>query len=168
MVDHVAMRWARFQQPGARVTLALDKPLAGVLRHVEAWHERTRLRIVARGPDLANVRVGDRIRVKVKEPPLEFLNSGLPVDLGRTEGRAARIEWFLANTYCSCSIDGDGCTGMFYTLASCNTTRCGMPKRIRTFVGERIDKGMQDPAILAELRQTHGPLCAEACGTHGV
>jgi hypothetical protein len=159
MVDHEAMRWARHQQPGVEVTLMLDKPVKGVLRHVEGWHEKTRLRIATRGPDLADIRPGDRIRIKVPEPPPEVLDSELPVGIGRAKGRDKRIEWFLANTYCSCSIAGDGCTGMFYTLASCNPTRCGMPKRIKTLVGDLIDKGMKDKDILAELRKTRGPMC---------
>ena len=60
----------------------------------------------------------DGCRMESPAPPPEVLDSELPVGIGRAKGRDKRIEWFLANTYCSCSIAGDGCTGMFYTLAS--------------------------------------------------
>ena len=106
---------------------------------------------------------GTRVRVWVTPPALHRANkSDLPVGIGRARGQSERIAWFFANTYCSCSIMGDGCTGMFYTLASCHQTRCGMPKRIRTFVGERIDKGMTDAEILGELRKSRGPLCLKS------
>ena len=67
-----------------------------------------------------------------------------------------RIEWFLASTYCSCKIAGDRCTGMFYTLASCNVNACGMPNKIRSQVGGMIDEGLKDEAIWKKLRELRG------------
>ena len=144
---------------GAEVTVMLDPPVKGILRAVESWHEKTRLRIATSGPALRDLRAGHRLRVKVAEPPRDVLESAHPAGIGRARDRQQRIEWFLANTYCSCSIAGDGCTGMFYTLASCHPGRCGMPKRIRSFVGERIDKGMTDAKILEAMLESQGPKC---------
>ena len=63
----------------------------------------------------------------------------------------------LASTYCSCSIAGDVCTGMFYTLAACNTMTCGMPKRVRGFVGPLIEKGLTDREIFEKMEAELGP-----------
>jgi hypothetical protein len=82
----------------------------------------------------------------------------LPPDTDRPRGKSERVEWFLASTYCSCKVANDTCTGMFYTLASCNPNGCGMPNHIRERVGELIDQGKTDAQIFAELKKSQGPL----------
>ena len=52
---------------------------------------------------------------------------------------------------------GDGCTGHFYTLASCNPNACGMPNHMRQEIGAKIDKGMTDRQIFEELLKESGP-----------
>ncbi|MCI0639422.1 MAG: hypothetical protein L0Y70_10135, partial [Gemmataceae bacterium] len=68
-----------------------------------------------------------------------------------------RIEWFLANIYCTCGVRGDRCTGHFYTLASCNPNACGQPKFMRGILGKKIDAGKTDRQIFEELVKDHGP-----------
>jgi hypothetical protein len=59
--------------------------------------------------------------------------------------------------YCTCKVKGDGCTGHFYTLASCNPNACGMPNRMRRELGTLIDKGLSDSQIFEALLKDHGP-----------
>src|SRR5207249_5718958 len=54
--------------------------------------------------------------------------------------RDERVEWFLASIYCTCPVKGDRCTGMFYTLASCNPNGCGMPNAMRKHIGKRSEE----------------------------
>ena len=162
MLDHEAMRWGRYLKPGDKVKVATKTPIDAVVHDVKSWHDKTRVTISAvTGRDLSDLTSGQRIHLLVPEPPAEIQASSLPTDLGRTRGREQRVQWFLANTYCSCSIDGDGCTGMFYTLASCNPGTCGMPKRFRGIVETLIDQGKKDEEILSELTKTLGPMCTK-------
>jgi cytochrome c-type biogenesis protein CcmH/NrfF len=62
----------------------------------------------------------------------------------------------LASTYCGCSIHGDVCTGMFYTLAACNTMTCGMPNQVRKFVRTLIEKGLSDKEIFERMEKEFG------------
>jgi hypothetical protein len=157
VVDHEAMRWARSLKPKDLVKLGLEKPAAAVVVDVRPWNERTRLTLGAGGRDLADLRVGQRLRVLVPEPAAEVLASRFPPDAGRAREGAARTEWFLSSTYCSCSIAGDGCTGMFYTLAACNTMNCGMPNRVRKFVAPLLEKGLSDREVLESMEKEFGP-----------
>jgi hypothetical protein len=68
-----------------------------------------------------------------------------------------KAEWFLASVYCPCGVTGDGCTGDFYTLASCNPNACGMPNFMRKKVAAKIDKGLSDKQIFEELVKEYGP-----------
>ena len=52
---------------------------------------------------------------------------------------------------------GDGCTGHFYTLASCNPNGCGMPNHMRKILAGKIDKGLTDRQIFEQLFKEHGP-----------
>jgi hypothetical protein len=54
-------------------------------------------------------------------------------------------------------VGGNGCTGMFYTLASCNVHACGMPNAMRAMIGDLIDKGLTDKQIWDELKKSNGP-----------
>lgn len=158
VLDHEAIRWGRYLQPGDEVSLRTKTPISAAVKHVRPWRERTLLRLVtASGADQFDLSLGERIAVRVPQPPEEIQHSPLPTDIGRRTSKQERIEWFLASTYCSCKVAGDRCTGMFYSLASCNENACGMPNRIREQVGEMIDDGQTDERIWQELRQLRGP-----------
>jgi hypothetical protein len=156
LLDHEAMRWGRALKAGDLVTLRVDPPVAALVLDVKPWNERTRLSVAAVARDVAELRTGQRLRVGVPEPAADLLASRLPPDAGRPRDEAARGEWFLASTYCSCSIAGDVCTGMFYTLASCNAMTCGMPNRVRGFVGPLVQKGLTDREILERMEREFG------------
>ncbi len=159
MLDHEAMRWGRSLKPGDKVTLAAPPgaPIAAVVKDVRPWRERTQLRLVVNGVDMADLRLGQRLGLRMTPPPAEVDAGPLPPDVDRPRGRGERIEWFLASTYCTCKIGGDVCTGQFYTLASCNPNGCGMPNHVRRVVGEKIDRGMTDRQIFEELLKKQGP-----------
>jgi len=57
-----------------------------------------------------------------------------------------RIEWFLPVCIVR-GVNGDTCTGDFYTLASCNPNGCGMPIFMRQAIAAKIDKGLTDRQI---------------------
>jgi hypothetical protein len=157
MLDHEAMRWGRSLQPGDKVTLQAQPPINAVVKHVQPWRERTQLRLVVHAFDLADLEPGQRLLLKMTPPPAEVDTAQLPPDLDRPRTRAERIEWFLASIYCTCKIGGDGCTGHFYTLASCNPNGCGMPNHMRRTLAEMIDRGLTDRQIFEELLKEHGP-----------
>jgi hypothetical protein len=157
MLDHEAIRWGRSLKPGDKVSLQADPPIAAVVRHVRPWRERTQLRLVIHGLDLADLKLGDRLRLKMTPPPREVLEASLPPDVDRSRSRDERVEWFLASIYCTCPVKGDRCTGMFYTLASCNPNGCGMPNAMRKHLAGKIDRGMTDRQIFEEMLKTYGP-----------
>jgi hypothetical protein len=157
MLDHEAMRWGRSLKPGDKVTLRTEPPIAAVVRHVQPWRERTQLRLVVNGIDQADLTLGQRVRLGMSAPPEEVDTSVLPPDVDRPRSKEERVEWFLATIYCTCKVNGDICTGMFYTLASCNPNGCGMPNYTRKLLAEKIDKGMKDREILEEMLKESGP-----------
>ena len=70
-------------------------------------------------------------------------NAILPPDIDRPRAtKEERLDWFLANIYCTCKVLGDGCTGHFYTLASCNPNACAMPLYMRKVLRDEIEKGV--------------------------
>ncbi len=157
MLDHEAMRWGRSLKPGDKVTLATDTPIVAVVKDVRPWRERTQLRLVVAGADQTDLSAGQRVKLKMPAPPAEVEKSPLPPDLDRPHGnKAERVEWFLASIYCTCKIKGDGCTGHFYTLASCNPNSCGMPNHVREVIAKEIDKGLTDRQILEQLCKERG------------
>jgi hypothetical protein len=158
MLDHETMRWARSLKPGAEVTLVGTPPIKGVVRQVKPWRERTQVRLVVTTFDQADLRPGQRIALKMPAPAEDIERAALPPDVDRPRAtRDERIDWFLASIYCTCKIGGDGCTGHFYTLASCNPNACGMPKMARQILAEKIDKGLSDRQIFEELIKERGP-----------
>jgi hypothetical protein len=156
MLDHEAMRWARSLKLGDKVMLPGTKPIPAIVKEVRPWRERTQLRLVVHGADQTELAPGQRLLLKVPAPSKEIEDTPLPPDADRPRARAERVEWFLASIYCPCKVKGDGCTGDFYTLASCNPNACGMPNHVRKLVGEMIDKGMTDKQIFDELRKEFG------------
>jgi hypothetical protein len=157
MLDHEAMRWGRSLQPGAQVSLQVNPPISAVVRTVQPWRERTQLRLVLSGHDVADLKMGQRFRVKMPVPSREVQEALLPSGLDRPRSKDERIEWLLASVYCSCGIGGDGCTGHFYTLASCNPNGCGMPNSMRKTLAKMIDQGLTDRQIVEQLLKEQGP-----------
>jgi hypothetical protein len=158
VLDHEAMRWGRSLPPGAKVSLQVDPPISATVRAVQPWRERTQLRLVLSGHDVADLNMGQRLRVKMPAPPREVQEALLPSGLDWPRSKDERIEWLLASVYCSCGIGGDGCTGHFYTLASCNPNGCGMPDAMRKKLAQKIDQGLTDRQIIEQLLKEQGPL----------
>jgi hypothetical protein len=157
LLDHEGMRWGRFLKGGDPVKIHLEKDLDAVALEVRPWNERTRVLLATSGKEIADVPLGGRLRIGIPEPPSEILASRLPSDAGRVREGSARAEWVLASTYCACSIAGDGCTGMYYTLASCNGMTCGMPNRVRKFLAPLIEKRMPDKELFEAMEKEFGP-----------
>ncbi|MCI0377990.1 MAG: hypothetical protein L0215_10310 [Gemmataceae bacterium] len=158
MLDHQAMRWARALQPGDKVTLKAEPPIKGLVKAVQPWRERTQVRLVVHSFDLADLMPGQRVNLHCAAPKDEIDAAVLPPDIDRPrKDKQERIEWFLANIYCTCGVRGDRCTGHFYTLASCNPNACGQPKHMRGILGKKIDEGKTDRQIFEELVKDHGP-----------
>jgi len=155
-LDHEAIRWGRSLKAGDKAALNVDKPIKASVLETRPWYERTRVTLVSIGRDLADVTVGKRIRLSIEAPSPELLKSPVPLDAGRPREAAARAEWMLASTYCGCSIAGDVCTGMFYTLAACNTMTCNMPNQVRKFVRPLFEKGMSDKEIFEAMEKEFG------------
>jgi hypothetical protein len=157
LLDHEAMRWGRSLQVGDKVTLTDDPPVSAVVKSVKPWRERTQLRLVIKGLEIGDLKIGQRLGLKMTPPPAEVRDSPLPPDLDRARSKEERLEWFLSSIYCTCKVPGDRCTGMFYTLASCNPNGCGMPNGMRSLIGRKIDKGMTDRQIFEALLRDYGP-----------
>jgi hypothetical protein len=157
MLDHEAQRWGRSLKPGEQVTLRTATPITAVVRQVRPWRERTQVRLVVAAPDLGDLTLGQRVNLRMPPPTAEIDSARLPPDLDRPRSKEERVEWFLASIYCTCGVDGDVCTGHFYTLASCNPNGCGMPNHMRRKVAERIEKGLTDRQIFEELLKQYGP-----------
>ncbi len=158
LLDHEAMRWARALKPGGKATLMADPPIPCEVHQVRPWRERTVVRLVYSGFDAAELRPGQRLHLRTSAPPAEVEAAQLPPDLLRPRaGKDERIAWFLASVYCPCKVKGDGCTGDFYTLASCNPNACGMPNHFRQTIGKWIDEGLSDSQIFEKLLKDHGP-----------
>jgi hypothetical protein len=157
MIDHEAMRWARSLKTGDSVTLAASPPIKGVVRDMRPWRERTQLRLVVAAADQGDLRLGQRINLKMTPPSAAVQEAQIPPDIGRRTDRHERIEWFLASIYCTCGVSGNVCTGHFYTLASCNPNGCGHPNYVRKEIGKMIDEGKTDEQIFEILLKEQGP-----------
>jgi hypothetical protein len=157
-LDHEAMRWGRSLNLGDLVQLTADPPIKGVVKAVTPWRERTVVRVVVGELESSELKIGQRVALIMAPPSEAILASLYPPDLDKPRAKAERIEWLLASTYCVCGVDGDVCTGHFYTLASCNPNGCGMPNSMRGTLGKMIDRGLSDRQIFDELLQKHGPL----------
>jgi hypothetical protein len=81
-----------------------------------------------------------------------------PTDIDRPRSSAKRVEWVLANVYCTCKVRNNTCTGHFYTLASCNPNGCGQPNAMREQVRKLIDEGKSDRQIFDVLKTKEGEL----------
>lgn len=157
-LDHEAMRWGRSLAPGDTVHLRADPPLKAVVKAVGPWRERTVVRLVVGVLESADLKIGQRLTLKMTPPPAAVDDDVYPPDLDRPRSRAERVEWFLASTYCTCGVSKNTCTGHFYTLASCNPNGCGMPDHRRAELGAKIDRGLTDRQIFDALLKEAGPL----------
>jgi hypothetical protein len=157
ILDHEAMRWGRSLRPGAKVELAAKPPINAVVKSVQAQREKTQVRLVVKSFDLADLSMGERVHMKMPAPPAEVENDVVPPGIDGPQTKAERIDWFLANIYCTCKVGGDGCTGHFYTLASCNPNACGAPNQTRKYIGAKIDDGWTNREIFAALLKERGP-----------
>ena len=158
MLDHEAMRWARSLRLGDKVKLAADPPIVAVVKDVKPWRERTQVRLVVNGLDIAELQSGQQTSLKMIAPSKEIQESDYPPDLGGKRSKEERIDWFLASIYCTCKVANDICTGDFYTLASCNPNGCGMPNATRRKIANLIDKGLDDKQVWDDLRVERGEL----------
>ena len=158
LLDHEALRWARSLKVGDRVELAATPPIKAVVKQVTPQREKTQVRLVAHSVDLADLVTGQRVRLKMPAPAASVDDDPLPPDVDRPRGKEERVEWFLANIYCTCGVEGDVCTGHFYTLASCNPNGCGAPNATRKLIAGKIEQGLTDRQIFEELLQQRGPL----------
>jgi len=157
LVDHEAMRWARWLQKGDKVRLTEDPPVDAVVKASTPWRERTLLRLVAKPRDLTDLKAGRRLGLKMAAPPPSVEADRLPPDMDRPRGQPERVEWFLASVYCTCGVRGDTCTGMFYTLASCNPNGCGQPNMVRKKLEKLIGEKLTDRQIMERLLKDEGP-----------
>lgn len=157
-LDHEAMRWGRSLDAGDTVHLQADPPIRAVVKAVTPWRERTVLRLVVGELESSELKIGQRLAVKMAAPAEAVEASEYPPDMGRERSRAERVEWFLASTYCTCGVSKDVCTGHFYTLASCNPNGCGLPNSRRKAIGKMIDDGLTDRQVLDALLKKEGPL----------
>ena len=132
---------------GDQVELTADPPIKAVVKSVTPWRERTTVRLVMGELESSELKLGQRIGLKMKAPAKDVDESPYPPDIGRTRTEDEQVEWFLASMYCVCGIGADTCTGHFYTLASCNPNGCGSPNATRDEVRELIGKGKSDKEI---------------------
>jgi hypothetical protein len=155
-LDHEAMRWGRSLVAGDVVHLTATPPIKGVVRAVTPWRERTVVRLVVGELESSELKIGQRLGLKMSPPSTELESSPYPPDSDRPRPKTERIEWFLASIYCTCGVGNDTCTGHYYTLASCNPNGCGMPNQARGILAGLIDKGLSDRQILDELLKKNG------------
>jgi hypothetical protein len=157
MLDHEAMRWGRSLQVGDKTTLQGARPMPAVVRQLRPWRERTRILLAVDDPEASALTVGERVAFRLAAPPAE--DDPLPAGLGQARSKPERVEWLVSSVYCPCTMH-DGCAGHFFTVAACNSgpsDPCGLAKRIRAEVAERIDKGRTDREIIEELLKGRGP-----------
>ncbi|MSQ96713.1 MAG: hypothetical protein EXR98_19465 [Gemmataceae bacterium] len=156
ILDHEAMRWGRSLVPGTKVALAATPPIDAVVKSVSAQREKTQVRLVVKSIDLADLNMGQRVALKMSAPAVEVENALMPPDIDRPKTKEERIDWFLANTYCTCGVAGDTCTGHFYSLASCNPNSCGAPNQTRQYIGKKIDEGWTNREIFDAMLKLRG------------
>jgi hypothetical protein len=157
-LDHEAMRWGRSLRPGDTVQLVTDPSIKAVVKAVTPWRERTVVRLVVGELESSELKIGQRLALKMAPPDAAVEASVYPPDIDRERTQGERVEWFLASTYCTCGVSKDICTGHFYTLASCNPNGCGLPNARRAALRAMIDQGLSDRQIFDALLKEAGPL----------
>lgn len=131
-LDREAMRWGRSLNVGDTVHLQADPPIKAVVKTLSPLRERTVVRLVVGELESSELKIGQRLTLKMTPPAETIETSVYPPDIGRARSRAGRIEWFLANTYCTAA--------WVKTPAPGTSTRSGAATR--TGVGCRTTGGM--------------------------
>jgi hypothetical protein len=158
MLDHEAIRWGRSLATGNVVHLVAEPPIKGVVKTVTPWRDRTLVRLVVGELQSSELKLGQRLGLRMTPLSANIDQSAYPPDIGRARSPDERIEWFLASTYCACGIQKDICTGQVYTLASCNPNGCGSPDATRKEIRKFITQGKTDQEIWDTLFKDRGPL----------
>ncbi len=156
-LDHESMNWGRSLVAGDTVSIPVKPPIKGVVKKVTPWRERTVVRLVVGELESSELKIGQRLHLRMTPPAETVDNSRYPAGIDRERSTNERIEWIISSIYCTCGIDKDICTGDFYTLASCNPNGCGMPVLTRAKLGKMMDKGMTDRQIFDVLLKDRGP-----------
>ena len=148
--------YARTWKLNEPVQLRADSAPAfsGRVTAVHPDYSRVRLTLDFTHGETPAMRPGEEVTILGKLPAKPDLDT--PPDLGRFTGRQERIDYFLSTIYCSCGMLGNSCAGHWNTLAACQLHGCGMPNLSTKLIGERIDAGQTDAAILTELLERNG------------
>ena len=104
MVDHEGIFWSRWLKPGDVVHLTAEPDIKAIVRSVAPWRDRTLVRLVVGELESSELRIGERLGLKMAPPPADVQDSSYPPDIDRPRARAERIEWFLASSYCACGV----------------------------------------------------------------
>ncbi len=163
MLDHESLSWGRTLQPGDRVTLESSSELQATstpatVQQLRPWRERTQLLLELEQPLPVGSTIDRRIFVKLQAAPAN-VNFNEPPGLDQPRSAAQRVDWLMSGIYCTCGMH-DMCSGHFYTLAACDsfgTNPCGLAKRTRADITERVQQGQTDRRILEELLHDRGP-----------
>ena len=134
-----------------------DEVVKGMNAGKDVWTLMREIKL-PKGLEIGDLKIGERLMLKMPAPSKEVQDSPYPPDLDRERTREERLEWFLSSIYCTCPVKGDRCTGMFYTLMACNPNACGTPSAMKKNIANKIDKGMTDRQIFEEMLKTYGPL----------
>lgn len=146
-------RWIKLNDTVGLMDRAREKTSCTVTE-VHPDYSRIRVRLNFPATARSGIQPGDDVAIFTKLPePASFET---PPDLGRFTDRQERIDYFMSTIYCPCGMMGTSCAGHWNTLAACKLHGCGMPNLITKLIGNRIDEGQDDKAILAELVQRDG------------
>lgn len=158
MLDHESSQRARSLLAGGKITIQAADQMPAIIQQVHPWRERTQILLSIDASQLAELTVGERLKLLVTAPTASS-NTDLPPELGKSQTKGDRLEWLMSALYCTCGMH-DGCAGHFFTLAACNAGHdkpCGVAKQTRAQLDMMIDKGDTDQKILEELLAERGP-----------
>jgi hypothetical protein len=159
MLDHEAMRWGRSLQPGENVVLRAAKPIHATVRQIRPWRERTQILLGVDSDDASPLSASQRVFLRLDVPPRAADDDQAPTGLGKSQTTPERVAWIMSGTYCTCGMH-DACAGHLYTLGACisdGPDPCGLAKRTRKELAEKIDAGFSDRQIFDDLLKERGP-----------
>ena len=157
MLDHESMFWGRSLHVGDRVTLRHGDSVTAIVKQLRPWRERTQLLLELEQALRSNSMVDRRIFVRLNTVPTN-VTFDEPPGLDAPRSAAERVDWLMSGIYCTCGMH-DMCAGHFYTLAACDSfgaTPCGLAKRTRADITERVQQGQTDRRIFEELLKERG------------
>jgi hypothetical protein len=146
-------RWLKINDTAELQSQAREK-ISCTVAAVHPDYSRIRIRLDFPEGRIPQIHSGDEVAIFTQLP--EQTSFEKPPDLGRFTERQERIDYLLSTIYCPCGMMGDSCAGHWNTLAACKLHGCGMPNLITKLIGERIEAGRSDEAILDELVQRNG------------